>query len=72
MLFPPTQPGVKDPQDKSLGEALESCFSIPLDGVRLRWNDVSVPLSYKYDLSIIVHDAVRLVWWFRSAIQGAC
>jgi hypothetical protein len=68
LLYPPTQPGVKDPEDTSLGEALESCF-YSLDGARLHWNGVSVPLSYKYDLSIIVHDVVHLVRWLRTCTQ---
>jgi hypothetical protein len=71
LLYPPTQPGIKDPEDTSLGEALESCFPCLLDGARLHWNGVPVPLSYKYDLSIIVHDVVDLVQWLRTGTQGS-
>jgi hypothetical protein len=71
LLYPPTQPGVKDPQDTSLGEALESCFPCMMDGARLGWNGVSVPLSYKYDLSIIVHDVVALVQQLRTCPTGS-
>lgn len=70
LLSPPTQAGVKDPRDTSLGEALESCFPDSVDGARLWWNGVSVPLSYKYDLSIIIHDVVALVRWLRTSTQG--
>jgi hypothetical protein len=72
LLFPPTQAGVKDPEDTSLGEALEACFPDRMDGARLLWNGVSVPLSYKYELGLIVHDVVQLVRWLRTAAQGAC
>lgn len=70
LLYPPTQPGVKEPEDTSLGEALESCFPDMMDGAGLLWNGVSVPFSYKYDLSIIVHDVVTLVRWLRTSTQG--
>lgn len=70
LLYPPTQPGVKEPADTNLGEALESCFPYLLDGARLHWNGVPVPLSYKYDLSIIVHDVVDLVRQLRTGTQG--
>lgn len=35
LLYPPTQPGVKDPQGTSLGEALASCFPSMMDGAGL-------------------------------------
>ena len=71
LLYPPTQSGVKDLEDTSLGEALESCFPNMMDGARLQWNGVSVPLSYKYDLSIIVHDVVNLVRRLRTGTQSS-
>ena len=64
-------PGVKEPEDTSLGEALESCFPNMMNGARLHWNGVPVPLSYKYDLSIIVHDVVDLVRQLRTRTQGS-
>ncbi|WP_208178664.1 hypothetical protein [Hymenobacter negativus] len=71
LLYPPTQPGAKEPEDTSLGEALESCFPYLLDGARLHWNGVPVPLSYKYDLSIVVHNVVGLVRQLRTVTQGS-
>ncbi|HEX8658363.1 MAG TPA: hypothetical protein VF690_12545, partial [Hymenobacter sp.] len=70
LLFAPTQPGVKDPQGKSVGEAVESCFPDSEDGAQLLWNGVVVHLSYKYDLSIVIHDVVDLVRHVRTCARG--
>lgn len=70
LLFPSSQPGVKDSQDTRLGEALESCFPCLEDGALLYWNGVAVPLSYKYDLSLIIHDVIALVRHLRTCSRG--
>ncbi|TGE24562.1 hypothetical protein E5K00_04940 [Hymenobacter aquaticus] len=70
-LFPSTQPGVKDMNDTSLAEALESCFPQMNDGAVLLWNGVSVPLSYKFDLGIIIHDIIFLVQQLRTCSMGS-
>ncbi|UOQ70187.1 hypothetical protein [Hymenobacter cellulosilyticus] len=41
------------------------------DGALLHWNGVSVPLSYKYDLGIIIHDIIFLVQQLRTSLMGS-
>jgi hypothetical protein len=65
-LLPASQPGIKDPQDTTLSEALESCFPHLLDGAVLHWRGIAVPLSYKYDLSIIIQAVLALVRHLRT------
>lgn len=44
-----------------LSEAVQMCFPMDTVDARLQWGGVSIPLSYKYDLSVIVEDVVELL-----------
>jgi hypothetical protein len=48
-------------EDASLSDAIQSVFLLDTENAFLVWNWIYVPLSYKYDLSLMVTDAVELV-----------
>lgn len=51
--------------DECLSEAIESTFPLNTEHVILVWNHVSIPLSYKYDISYMINDILMLI----NAIQ---
>ena len=50
-----------------LQEAIQMCFPMDTCDARVQWGDVSIPLSYKYDLGIILDNIVGLM---ESCIEG--
>ena len=53
--------------DASVGEAIETIFPLLTEFAVLVWNNVYVPLNYKYDISVIFDDIVLLV---HSLVEG--
>ena len=53
--------GQYDPEDDSLAYALETCFSIDEEDAFMKWNYVFIPLNYKYDVSYILYDCLRML-----------
>lgn len=52
---------IMNPDDECLAEAIESIFPLNTENVILTWNCISVPLSYKYDISYMVNDILLLL-----------
>ena len=50
----------------SIGELIENIFPLRGDYFTIKWNDISVSLSYKYDLSVIFEDFVYLFKFLES------
>jgi hypothetical protein len=50
-----------DPDDESLSDAIQTVFPLDSEWAFLVWNGVYVPLSYKYDLSLMVDDIVWML-----------
>lgn len=46
---------------ESIAEALESIFPLSTEFALLIWNNVYVPLNYKYDVSYIFEDVILLI-----------
>lgn len=61
--------GIND-EDKSLSEAVESAFPLNTENAMLVWNYISVPLSYKYDISYMVDDIIDLLSILQSQNCG--
>jgi hypothetical protein len=57
----PRPSGLVSANDSSLGEAIETIFPLRTDFALLGWNDVYVPLTYKYDISIIISDILSML-----------
>jgi hypothetical protein len=57
----PRPSNLVSPDDSSLGEAIETIFPLHTDFVLLGWNNVYVPLTYKYDISVIINDIIAML-----------
>jgi len=51
---------------ESVGELIENIFPQSNDCFYIKWNNIDVSLSYKYDLSIIFDDIVYIVKFLES------
>ena len=56
--------------EPNLSDAIESVFPMETEAAFLGWKHVFVPLSYKYDLSLMVDDAVNVIEQMRRADVG--
>jgi hypothetical protein len=52
---------LRDAEDASLSDAIQTVFPLKTEGMYLIWNGISVPLSYKYDVSLMVDDVLHLL-----------
>lgn len=50
-----------DPDDSTVDEALETIFSLETESAIVFWGGAPIALSYKYDISCICMDVVRLL-----------
>lgn len=47
--------------DASLADAIESAFPLATESAIMFWNYIGVPLSYKYDISYMIDDVLKLL-----------
>ncbi len=59
-----------DPEDESVSDAIQTAFPLETESAILSWNWVYVPLSYKYDLSMMVECVVELVGELDANVAG--
>ena len=52
---------IYDGEDETIGEALETIFPLFTEDAILFWNHIAIPLSYKYDISVMFADILALV-----------
>ncbi|SMP35267.1 hypothetical protein [Chryseobacterium profundimaris] len=52
---------------KSVGELIENIFPFSEDYLYVKWRGISIPVSYKYDLSMILEDFVYIVKFLESS-----
>lgn len=57
---PRTEPSY-DPHDESLSDAAQASFPPHTESMIIVWNRVCIPLGYKYDVSLVLDDALDLV-----------
>jgi hypothetical protein len=50
-----------DPNDTNLSDAIQTVFPLETECAILVWNWVYVPLSYKYDFSMMIDDVIALI-----------
>jgi hypothetical protein len=48
-------------EEESLRDILENLFVLETEDLILSWNGTRVPISYKYDLPILIDDALELI-----------
>lgn len=56
--------------DKCLSDAIESVFVSNTENVILVWNYISIPLSYKYDISYMIEDILNLLSTIQKTEKG--
>lgn len=52
---------VFDANDECLSDAIESIFPLNTENAILVWDYVCIPLSYKYDISYMIEDIIKLL-----------
>ncbi len=57
----PTSSCFRNPDDKNLDEAIESIFPLANEFAFIIWNHIFIPLSYKYDMSVMTKDVIQLL-----------
>lgn len=56
--------------DDSLCAALETVFPLYTEDIIMNWNHVYVPISYKYDLSVMMDDVLQIIEALQNTPQG--
>jgi len=56
--------------DESLSDAIESVFPLNTENAILVWNYISIPLSYKYDISYMIEDILQLLDELQNKEKG--
>jgi len=46
---------------RDLGDAIQAAFPLETEDAQLVWHRLSVPLSYKYDFSVIIEDIIAML-----------
>ena len=59
-----------NPYDESLSDAIESAFPLNTENAILVWNYISIPLSYKYDISYMIEDILQLLYELQNKEKG--
>ncbi|MCM1259109.1 MAG: hypothetical protein NC307_14835 [Roseburia sp.] len=57
-------------EDESLSDAIESAFVSNTENAILVWNYISIPLSYKYDISYMIEDILNLLSSLQKMAKG--
>lgn len=57
--------------DETLDEAIESIYPLLTESAIIVWNKIYIPLSYKYDISVIIFDAMKMIEILLSSEKGA-
>ncbi|MCI8780736.1 MAG: hypothetical protein HFH70_08685 [Lachnospiraceae bacterium] len=50
-----------NPEDENLSDAMETIFPLYTESAVMMWNHISIPLSYKYDISYMMDDILYLL-----------
>lgn len=61
---------IRNEGDLNLDEAIESIFPLLNEYAFIKWGHIFIPLSYKYDVSVIVKDVISLVRQFSDKKEG--
>jgi hypothetical protein len=53
--------GERDFEDETVGEAIESIYSMDEDDMHVNWNGYLIGMSLKYDVSDIFNDIIKMI-----------
>lgn len=59
-----------DSDDENLEEAIETIFPLWTENLYIIWNNIHIPLSYKYDVSIMIIDILDMLEKVESKTVG--
>lgn len=60
-----------DTDDQSLSDAIQTVFPLETEYALIVWNWVYIPLSYKYDISMMAEDLIKLIELMFSKESGS-
>ncbi|WP_241433176.1 hypothetical protein [Listeria cornellensis] len=66
----PRKTGAFEDDDYDLSTAIETIFPMLTEDAILIWNHIYVPLSYKYDISCMMDDIIKMINSIRSSSSG--
>lgn len=64
--------GTHDPQDESLGDAIQTVFMSNTERAIMLWHQWGILLDYRYDWGVIVDDVVVMIGRLQSELSGSC
>lgn len=56
--------------DDTLSSAIETAFPMMTEDAIMMWNNIPIPLSYKYDIAYMIEDIIDLLKALRKAKTG--
>jgi hypothetical protein len=59
-----------DAADESLSDAIQTVFPLETEYALIVWNWIYIPLSYKYDISMMARDLIDLIELMSSSESG--
>lgn len=59
-----------DDEDTKISEAIESIFLLDTEDLIMIWNNIRIPLSYKYDVSYMIDDILLMLKMLSSEEVG--
>lgn len=59
-----------DEEDHDLSAAIETIFPMMTEDAIMVWNNIHIPLSYKYDISYMINDIVNMLKQLRESFIG--
>ena len=59
-----------DPNDKNIEEAIETIFPLDNEFAFIIWNYIFIPITYKYDVSVMINDVLYILNEVRSKHAG--
>jgi hypothetical protein len=57
---------INEEESMNLEDAIESAFPLKTENLVLIWNNISIPLTYKYDVSIMIFDFMRIISFLKE------
>jgi hypothetical protein len=57
----PTSIEIRDRDDNNINEAIQSIFPMENEDCIIIWNNLFIPVSYKYDISFMINDIIKIV-----------
>jgi hypothetical protein len=62
----PTAIEIRDRDDSNINEAIQSIFHLDSEYGFIIWNHLFIPVSYKYDISYMINDIIKIVNFIKN------